>query len=161
MTSIRWRAASATIYARYAAASCYAGDGSVGGPMSAFHPHGAYIDPPLHYECMQFALQTCPYLINQKYQKRIDGATLDPSKATGVLQLIDPTMDPTRPKIFVAVMAVAQTVVENGYVVPKHPFRGLEFWRDGVMEQDVRPLADARGDEAGVRQVQAGVPGTA
>ena len=23
----------------------------------------------------------------------------------------------------------------QGYVVPKKPYRGLEFWRDGVMEQ--------------------------
>jgi len=107
----------------------------LGGPMSAFHPHGAYIDPPLHHECMRFAVQTCPYLISAKYTKRIDGATLDPSKATGVISLIDPTLDPTRPKVFVAVMAVGQTYTDDGYVVPKHPYRGLEFWRDGVMEQ--------------------------
>ena len=35
----------------------------VGGPMSALAPLGAYIDPPLHHECMRFALQTCPYLV--------------------------------------------------------------------------------------------------
>jgi hypothetical protein len=107
----------------------------LGGPMPAFHPRGAYIDPPLHHECMRFAVQTCPYLINAKYEKRIDGKTLDMNKATGVITLIDPTMDPTRPKIFVAAMAVGQSYTENGYVVPKHPYRGLEFWRDGVMEQ--------------------------
>jgi hypothetical protein len=107
----------------------------LGGPMSAFHPRGAYIDPPLHHECMRFAVQTCPYLISAKYTKRIDGKTLDPSKVPGVLALIDPTMDPTRPKIFVAAMAVGQTITSEGYVVPKHPYRGLEFWRNGVMEQ--------------------------
>jgi len=51
------------------------------------------------------------------------------------LLVVDPTLDPTRPKIFVAAMAVGQSYTENGYVVPKHPYRGLEFWRDGVMEQ--------------------------
>lgn len=107
----------------------------LGGPMSAFHPNGAYIDPPLHHECMRFAVQTCPYLINVKYTKRIDGNTLDMNKAKGVTSIIDPTMDPTRPKIFVAVMAVAQWITPNGYVQPKHPYRGLEFWRDGKMEQ--------------------------
>ena len=107
----------------------------LGGPMSAFHPHGAYIDPPLHHECMRFAVQTCPYLISTKYTKRIDGATLDPSKATGVISLIDPTLDPTRPKVFVAVMAVGQWITPSGYVQPKHPYRGLEFWRDGKLEQ--------------------------
>jgi hypothetical protein len=107
----------------------------LGGPMSAFHPHGAYIDPPLHHECMRFAVQTCPYLISAKYTKRIDGNTLDRNKATGVVSIIDPTLDPTRPKVFVAVMAVGQTLTDNGYIVPKHPYRGLEFWKDGVMEQ--------------------------
>jgi hypothetical protein len=107
----------------------------LGGPMSAFHPLGAYIDPPLHHECMRFAVQTCPYLISAKYTKRIDGKTLDPAKAPSHMQLIDPTMDPTRPKIFVAVMAAGQSLTPNGYVQPKHPYRGLEFWRDGLMEQ--------------------------
>ena len=107
----------------------------LGGPMSAFHPHGAYIDPPMHHECMRFAVQTCPYLISAKYTKRIDGATLDPDKATGVISLIDPTLDPTRPKVFVAVMAVGQWITPSGYVQPKHPYRGLEFWRDGKLEQ--------------------------
>ncbi len=107
----------------------------LGGPMSAFHPHGAYIDPPLHHECMRFAVQTCPYLVNAKYTKRIEEGTLDRSKIPDTLIFVDPTMDPTRPKIFVAAMAVGQTYTENGYVVPKHPYRGLEFWRDGAMEQ--------------------------
>jgi hypothetical protein len=107
----------------------------LGGPMSALHPRGAYIDPPLHHECMQFAVQTCPYLISAKYTKRIDDKKLDRNKTTGVLMLVDPTMDPTRPKIFIAVMAVGQTLTPNGYIVPKHPYRAMEFWRDGVLEQ--------------------------
>jgi hypothetical protein len=107
----------------------------LGGPMSALHPRGAYIDPPLHHECMRFAVQTCPYLINAKYTKRIDDKKLDRSKIPDTMILVDPTLDPTRPKIFIAAMAVGQTYTEDGYVVPKHPYRGLEFWRDGKMEQ--------------------------
>jgi len=107
----------------------------LGGPMSALHPRGAYIDPPLHHECMRFAVQTCPYLINAKYTKRIDDKKLDRSKIPDTMILVDPTLDPTRPKIFIAAMAVGQTYTDNGYVVPKHPYRGLEFWRDGKMEQ--------------------------
>ena len=107
----------------------------VGGPMSALAPLGAYIDPPLHHECMVFALQTCPYLLNASYQKRIDGATLDPKKAPGVIGLLDTTMIPERPKVFIGVMAVGQFYTDRGYVVPKKPFRAMEFWRNGVMEQ--------------------------
>ena len=34
----------------------------VGGPGSAFHERGAYIDPPMHRECVVYALKVCPYL---------------------------------------------------------------------------------------------------
>jgi hypothetical protein len=107
----------------------------VGGPMSALAPTGAYVDPPLHYECMQFALQTCPYLLSAKYQGRLDGATLDPKKAPGVIGLLDTTMIPERPKIFIGVMAVGQFYTDRGYIVPKKPFRAMEFWRDGRLEK--------------------------
>jgi len=107
----------------------------VGGPMSALAPLGAYIDPPLHHECMRFALQTCPYLLNASYQGRLDGKTLDRAKAPGVIGLLDQTMIPERPKIFIGVMAVGQFYTERGYIVPKKPFRCMEFWRDGKMEQ--------------------------
>jgi hypothetical protein len=112
----------------------------VGGPGSALHPNGAYIDPPLHHECMQFALQTCPYLISAKYTKRIDGKTLDPAKADGIIGLLDTTMDPSRPQIFVGVMAIGQTYTARGYIVPNRPYRKMEFWRNGVLE---RSLDDA------------------
>lgn len=115
----------------------------IGGPMSALAPTGAYIDPPLHHECMQFAASVCPYLISAKYQKRIDGATLDMGKATGVAGLYDPTMIPERPPIFVAVMAVGQTYTSRGYVVPRRPYRRMEFWRNGgmVAEFDAKIIA--------------------
>ena len=69
----------------------------LGGPMSAFHPHGAYIDPPLHHECMRFAVQTCPYLISAKYTKRIDGNTLDPARAPSSLHTDRPDDGPDAP----------------------------------------------------------------
>jgi hypothetical protein len=33
-----------------------------GGPLSAFHPHGAYVDTPTHQECGNYAMRVCPYL---------------------------------------------------------------------------------------------------
>ena len=44
----------------------------VGGPRSAFDPHGWYLDLPGHRECMHFALATCPYLAAPKYLGRVD-----------------------------------------------------------------------------------------
>lgn len=122
----------------------------IGGPKSALHEHGAYIDPPLHHECMTFAASVCPYLISSKYTKRIDAATLDPAKAKGVIGFQDNTMDPTRPALFVGVMAIGQTMTPNGYVVPKRPYRRMEFWRDGAMieafdaDQIMRKVPDRR-----------------
>lgn len=108
----------------------------IGGPMSALHPHGAYIDPPLHHECMQFAASTCPYLVSSKYTKRIDAAKLDPAKVKGALTFVDPTMDPTRPEFFIAVMAIGQHETPNGYLTPDRPYRRMEWWREGKMVKE-------------------------
>jgi hypothetical protein len=108
----------------------------IGGPLSALHPHGAYIDPPLHHECMAFAAQVCPYIASPKYSGRIDAKTINPAKAKGIIGFLDQTMIPERPDIFVAVMAISQTVTENGYLVPKRPYRKMEIWRDGKMIRD-------------------------
>ena len=71
------------------------------------------------------------------HQAALDGNTLDMAKAPGVLDTdrSDVGPDAAPQDIRVAAMAVGQTYTDNGYVVPKHPYRGLEFWRDGVMEQ--------------------------
>src|SRR6478672_2277487 len=43
----------------------------VGGSKSAFHEHGAFIDPPMHSECAHYALQVCPYLAAPRYTREI------------------------------------------------------------------------------------------
>lgn len=79
----------------------------VGGPMCAFSERGLYVDPPLHQECAEYALRVCPYLAAPSYAKRIDGATLKGTDRQHAV-LVDPTMIPDRPPVFVAVMAVGQ-----------------------------------------------------
>jgi hypothetical protein len=108
----------------------------IGGPGSAFHPDGAYVDPPLHHECMRYAAQVCPFLARDRYTGRIDAKTVDPARVEGMAIFMDPTMDPSRPKLFVAVMAIGQTQTENGYLVPKRPYRAVEVWRHGVRLED-------------------------
>lgn len=104
----------------------------VGGPASAFHAHGAYIDPPMHGECARYALQVCPYLAAPTYAKRIDGRTLKPDQRDALL-LLDPTQDPDRPPVFVAVMALATEIIEGGEKVkPARPYRRIEYWRAGA-----------------------------
>lgn len=109
----------------------------VGGPASAFDPNGAYLDTGMHDECAHYALRACPYLAAPKYSRRLEGATLKgkelPSEVPNVF--IDGTVDPERPKFFVAVMAIGQTWSQNGpwfYAKPKRPYRKVEFWRHGL-----------------------------
>lgn len=42
----------------------------VGGSRAFLHERGAFLDPPVHYECGEFALQICPYLAARKFTDR-------------------------------------------------------------------------------------------
>lgn len=123
-----------------------------GGPMSVFHPDGMFIDTPLHHECMQYAMQVCPYLAAPNYNKRIDGATLQADKAPGI-QLLDPTVMDNRPPVFVALQLAREDVlrVMDGmrlfvkYLKPRRgpgKFRALEFWQNGrqLDETEAAPI---------------------
>lgn len=108
----------------------------VGGPLSAFHPHGSYIDGAVHEECMHYALQVCPYLAAPNYRVRLDDKTLkyagDEAFKGSVIQ--DNTMIPDRPLLFVGVLATGETLSETNGVIyhrPKRPYRKIEFWQHG------------------------------
>jgi len=122
----------------------------VGGPGSAFHARGAYIDPPMHDECVHYALQACPYLAAPSYSRRIDDKTLTPEARKAAGLLFDQTMDPTRPELFVAVMFIGQPRWINDFVAgipvvrhlqPRKPYRKVEYWRHG---QQLDPAEGAR-----------------
>lgn len=108
----------------------------VGGARSAFDPHGAYIDMPMHDECAHYALQVCPYLAAPRYSGEIGPKKWDAAPKTGTFINVDPTMIPGRPPLFVAVMAIGQRMVDGSavqnYVVPTRPYRRIEFWQHGV-----------------------------
>jgi hypothetical protein len=131
----------------------------VGGPMSAYHPQGAYMDGPLHSECMRYAMQVCPYLAAPNYGKRIDTAKIKEGQVPDHSIFLDNTMIPDRPNPFVCVMAIGQTYRANGpivYMKPNKPYVKVEFWKDGVLlpEQEGAALV-----EAAVRSVkQNGLP---
>jgi hypothetical protein len=102
----------------------------VGGPLSAFHERGAFIDPPMHHACAQYALRVCPYLAMPSWTHSIEAKTLDPKKIA-VPILVDHTVDNTRPDFFICAMAIGQRRNENGYIIPKRPYRRVEFWAHG------------------------------
>ena len=110
----------------------------VGGEKSAFHPNGAYIDPPMHGECAHYALQVCPYLAAPNYDKLIAGATVaedDPTILVNQTAINSPsTAAEVRPALFVAVLARGQRLVKapGGFVIrPTRPYIDVEYWQHG------------------------------
>jgi hypothetical protein len=126
---------------------------SVGGPLSAFHDHGAYLDPPMHEECVHYALQVCPYLAAPRYSGLIDDATMPEAEKPFILR--DRQVVNQRPELFVAVGHVGQHHVKATlagmpvvrYIKPKQPYRSVEFWRHGqrITAEAAHPLIVASG----------------
>ena len=112
----------------------------VGGPMSAFHERGAYVDPPMHNECARYALMVCPYLAVPHYGKRVEDKTLGSSRPT---LLVDETMIERRPDLFISVMATRQHVTGNvsPRIIPGKPFVRVEYWRHGKQLKPAEGLA--------------------
>lgn len=103
----------------------------IGGPLSAFDPHGWYMDLPVHQECAEYALQVCPYLACRKYVHRVD--IIDPENLPEGLLLIDHTQIPGRPKVFVAVASRITEVRFNPppmlvHVRPGRPYLEIQYW---------------------------------
>lgn len=105
----------------------------VGGTLSAFHEHGAFIDPPMHSECAHYALQVCPYLAAPRYAKEVGVEKAKSAAFNHELILVDPTMMPGRPAgdLFIALMATKVDVFENLNCKPRKPYSRVEFWRHG------------------------------
>lgn len=107
-----------------------------GGPVSAFHAMGAYIDSAMHEECMVYALQVCPYLAMPTYLGRVDNKTLDPKLCPkDIIGFEDPTMIPERPDVFVCILTSGFTVYDRGphrHIAPERPYLDVQFWRNGV-----------------------------
>jgi hypothetical protein len=102
----------------------------VGGPQAAFHEHGGYTDSMMHEECLEYALRICPYLAMRKYSGRIDTGTLDAETLERVV-LLDHTMVPERPEVFVAVKAAGFDIHPGITVTPHRPYLEVQYWRHG------------------------------
>lgn len=130
----------------------------VGGELSAFHPNGSYVDPPMHDECAHYALRVCPYLAAPQYGKYIETATLKPDDPLIGNTVIDPGMIDERPQVFVAVMATGHRKIDGEvrvgplgvpfvqYLKPRRPYLRVEFWRHGakITDDEARALLGER-----------------
>lgn len=124
----------------------------VGGPRSAFDPHGCYFDLPCHRECAEFALQTCPYLAAPRYWRHSDSIAHAEKLPPEARILLDETVIPERPEVMVAVAASKIELIDRGplqpYLKPAKPFRDWTYWRHGkqIAEDEALPyLRDALG----------------
>lgn len=134
---------------------------SVGGPNSAFHPNGAYIDPPMHRECLVYAMNVCPYLAWRSYSGKANVDALQKRFTTAHI-VEDTTTWPGRPKVFVAVSyRQFKPIWENGLIdkyQPIRPYRRVEFWHHGkriTQERAVELLKDGIMEWGGQPQEQA------
>lgn len=104
----------------------------VGGPISAFHANGCYNDGPLHHECARFALKVCPFLAGGRYTREIGAGKL--AKDDSATLLIDQTMIPGQPEVFVAGMTFAAEIsLSTGFprYHPLRPYMKVEYWQHG------------------------------
>jgi hypothetical protein len=120
----------------------------VGGPGSAFDPRGFYYDLPGHRECMEFALQTCPYLAAPKYLGRVD-VTRPEQLPPEARILVDTTVIPDRPELFVSVACSRVHMEAVSGLPPKlkpaAPFLDFTFWRHGQQIPAHRAMPILRG----------------
>ena len=108
----------------------------IGGPLAAFHTHGAFLDGPMLDEASLFAVRTCPYIAAPNYSKRIDDLTLRKSPDSGIVAVsMHEESIAERPELFVRAMCVGQKLVPSSegdfLFYPKRPYRRVEFWRQG------------------------------
>lgn len=106
-----------------------------GGPISAFHPAGAYHDGPMHHECCTYAMQVCPYLALPNYSSIMTPKTVSKMGAKAPLPLHDVTVIPERPQCFVMIKVSNYQVNIGGSSVytisPVRPALDVEAWKDG------------------------------
>lgn len=133
-----------------------------GGPVSAFDENGAFIDPPMHIECAQYAMQVCPYLAALSWTKEIGpklAEKIDKPIVSGMTGetlpaiFIDQTMQPGRPEgqMFCLVVHTdaeysfwdtQRRVIQ--YIKPKRPYIRVEYWRFGKQIPNEEGLAIAK-----------------
>lgn len=108
----------------------------VGGSRCFLHRHGAFVDPPLHLDCAEYALRVCPFLAAPSYAKRIDDKKLKPGDlAEGMALHRHEHMMPRQPERFGLGCASAYQRVEPSpgsvlFVVARWDY--VEWWRNGA-----------------------------
>jgi len=106
---------------------------------------------------MAYALSVCPYLSSDSYRSNIRPLIPALEARLGTL-LVDNTMLPRRPDVFVAVMSYGQSVnaLDGDMVIrPLRPYHAIEFWSRGKQLEFVTGLDTVR---RGAQRMSADAP---
>lgn len=109
----------------------------VGGSRCFLHSNGAFLDPPMHRECGEYALRVCPFLAARRYIARIDDAKLSTVDLPEDRALVRTEhMMPDLPERFGFGMTYEYQFLTDNipgvgvFVVPD--WRYVEWWQAGV-----------------------------
>lgn len=104
----------------------------VGGSRCFLHEHGAFVDPPVHLECAEYALRVCPFLAARKYTGRIDAAKLAPgSLPPGTALAAWDHMPPDLPERFGLGRTLGYEISRTTGLYLVDDWRYVEFWQAG------------------------------
>lgn len=121
----------------------------VGGSRCFLHTRGAFLDPPTHNECAEYALAVCPFLAARSYSGRIDDRKLAPGAIPDGLTLVrHDGMLPALPERFGLGAALDYRRSGSGDVFIVDRWQYLEFWRHGRpcrAPDSAEPPPDPRG----------------
>jgi len=121
----------------------------IGGPRCFLHPQGAFLDPPAHLECAEYALRVCPFLAVPSYTKRIDDRKLSPENTPEGMTLVwNNGMPEPPPERFGLGRSTSYEVISPApgevlFVPTRWDY--VEFWRHG---EPCDPPDDASGGPA-------------
>jgi hypothetical protein len=123
----------------------------IGGPISAFHEDGLYIEPPAHEECARYAVQVCPFIAASNYSRRIEAKTLKPGAIDDMKQVHDNQNAPPRPLFFALTRTSGVKLIDaddgsgQKHIQPRRPWKEIEFWKNGerITQEEARQIARA------------------
>ena len=110
----------------------------IGGPVSLFLEDGLFTVPPAHLECARYSVQVCPFLAAPVYSKLIEDKTLKAEAVHDADQFHNDGIVPERPAFFVLgrTSGIRLMDAEDGsgkkYILPRRPWKELEFWKNGA-----------------------------
>jgi hypothetical protein len=109
----------------------------IGGPVSAFLEGGMFTTPHIHEECGRYSVQVCPFLAAPVYSRLIEAKTLNPEAVHDTAQFHHDQITPPRPPFMVLARTSSITLIDaddgsgKKYIIPRRPWKDVEFWRNG------------------------------